>query len=40
LNAAAPVLGLDAMEGTVQEALRKWTPIWNHAQAPLIKSSA
>ena len=40
LNAAAQVLGLDAMEGTVQEALRKWTPISNHAQAPLIKSSA
>jgi len=40
LNAAAQVLGLDAMAGTVQEALKKWTPISNHAQAPLIKSSA
>ena len=40
LNAAAQVLGLDAMAGTVQEALRKWTPITNHAQAPFIKSSA
>ena len=40
LNAAAQVLGLDALAGTVQEALKKWTPISNHAQAPLIKSSA
>ena len=40
LNAAAQVLGLEAMAGTVQEALKKWTPISNHAQAPLIKSSA
>ena len=40
LNAAAQVLGLEASAGTVQEALRKWTPISNHAQAPLIKSSA
>ena len=40
LNAAAQVLGLEASAGTVQEALKKWTPISNHVQAPLIKSSA